>query len=243
MKFTRVRIDNFYNLKDVDLDLTQGQALIVGPNGSGKSNIIKCIEFLVDRMLGRDTPSGDIRDVNAADTSIKVSAVFSREELELFSNVRVFYLLCDVCEMMRFIFAIVKSLVTSTTFRTKSASGSPKQLAKELRSSKKFRGFPKITLTSLFKGGFFGKRNEQGRFVVDANYRCETNCSDPCVESHILKTVEELFPKLLEKTQQAMASEQTRPADRRSDLFMSVRNADVGAGDELQSCCNMYESP
>ena len=242
MKFTRVRINNFYNLEDVDLDLTQGQALIVGPNGSGKSNIIKCIEFLVNRILGGDPPSGDIWNVNASKSSIEVRAVFSKEEVEFFSKLRLFYLICDVCEMIRFICAVVKSLVSSE-FHPECNGASVKKLVDELvkQLKKTFCRFPRKTLTSMFKGEFFGRMDGQERFAVDANSQVGVSSDVPYVEALILDTIKELFPKLLAKTQEAMASEQTRPANRGPDLLMSVRNADTGIPDELQSCCKMYE--
>ena len=229
MKFTRVRINNFYNLKDVDLDLTQGQALIVGPNGSGKSNIIKCVEFLVNRILGYHPESGTIWNVNAPDAYIEVRAVFSREELEFFSNLRVFYLLCDVSEIICFICAVVKSLVTSTPFQTQSTFASAEELADELREQIATLGdFPRETLTSLFEGDVFGRRNGQGSFVIESQYRGQVDRRSACIELLISKTIEKLFPTLLKKTQEAVASEQTRPADRRSDVLMSVHRAKRG---------------
>ena len=238
MKVTRVRITNFYNLKDVDLDLTQGQALIVGPNGSGKSNIIKCIEFLVDRMLGRDPPSGDIWDVNAREAYIKVNAVFAKEELEFFSNLRVFFLLCDVSEMVNFICATVRSLVISAVHEG-STIASAEELADELQrwSYRIFHDFPKETLTSLFEAEYFGMKNRRGGYVIDFHYPGGLDNVPACVESLSLTTVETLFPKLLKKTREAVASERTRPGND-SDLLMSVHN-DTGIPDELESCCEM----
>ena len=230
MKFTRVRINNFYNLKDVDLDLTQGQALIVGPNGSGKSNIIKCIEFLVNR----NPESGTIWNVNAPDAYIEVRAVFSKKEVEFFSNLRVFYLLCDVSELICFLCSIVKSLVTSTTFQPQSNLASDEELADELREQIDILSdFPREMLTTLFQWDFFGWRDERGSFEISSDddqdqEDINSTASMGIVGPLISETIEKLFPNLLKKTQEAVAFEQTRPADRRSDVLMSVHRAVSG---------------
>ena len=230
MKFTRVRINNFYNLKDVDLDLTsQGQALIVGPNGSGKSNIIKCIEFLVNRILGKDPPSGDIWDVDAVEAYIEVSAVLSKKEVEFFLNLRVFYRLCDVCEMIHFLCNIYTRLASK--YVPWRSGESAEKLANTLKERERviFGGLPTKTLTLLIGENFFRKGNKEGEFVFDeTSYDENEGCLHPCIKALILKTINNIFPHLLKITREAMASEQSRPADQLSDLLLSVFKAKTG---------------
>ena len=231
MKFTRVRINNFYNLKDVDLDLTQGQALIVGPNGSGKTNIIKCVEFLVNRILGKDLPSGDIWDVNAPEPYIEVSAVLSKKEVEFFSNLRVFYLLCDVCEIISFICNTFRSLlhIHFEIFKPGSARPSAEELAYELQKQIEiFRGVPRETLTYLFEEKFFGEWNKVQGFRLNHRNYDTVDGFDACIRTLISKTIKKLFQGLLKINQKAMASDQARPADKPSDVLMSVFKAKTG---------------
>ena len=47
MRFTRVRLTNWKNFRDVDLLLAR-RVFIVGPNASGKSNLLDAFRFLRD---------------------------------------------------------------------------------------------------------------------------------------------------------------------------------------------------
>lgn len=99
MRFSRVQINNFYNLKDVDLDLSSGSSLIVGPNGSGKSNIIKCVQGLV-KLLTRNVqfPSGTWTVKESLDeTFIKIRAGLNRKEANFFGQAScdVYLIRCD----------------------------------------------------------------------------------------------------------------------------------------------------
>ena len=49
MKLTRIEIKDVYNIKNANLDLSNGCALVVGPNGCGKTNIIKCIVQVLEK--------------------------------------------------------------------------------------------------------------------------------------------------------------------------------------------------
>ena len=50
MKISKIRVKNFRNIKDVDLNLDQ-HVVIVGENGSGKSNLIFALRILLDPYL------------------------------------------------------------------------------------------------------------------------------------------------------------------------------------------------
>ena len=96
MRFSRIQINNFYNLKDVNLDLSSGSALIVGPNGSGKSNIIKCVEGLV-KLLTDDVKFGSGTWSEGPDkTFIKIQARLSRIEAEIMCRLHAVFVTCDV---------------------------------------------------------------------------------------------------------------------------------------------------
>ena len=96
MRFSRIQINNFYNLKDVDLDLSSGSALIVGPNGSGKSNIIKCVEGLV-KLLTYDVKFGSGTWSERPDKAlIKIQARLSRKEVEIMCRLHAIFITCDV---------------------------------------------------------------------------------------------------------------------------------------------------
>ena len=96
MRFSCIQINNFYNLKDVDLDLSSGSALIVGPNGSGKSNIIKCVEGLV-KLLTYNVKFGSGTWSERADKAlIKIQARLSRKEVEIMCRLHAIFITCDV---------------------------------------------------------------------------------------------------------------------------------------------------
>ncbi len=50
IRITRLRLENWKNFQDLDIDL-QGRAIFVGPNASGKSNLLDAILFLRDLVV------------------------------------------------------------------------------------------------------------------------------------------------------------------------------------------------
>jgi len=58
MYLSRLYIENFRSLKELDLKFEKGKNIIVGKNNSGKSNIIKAI----DLILGKNSPTWNKSD-------------------------------------------------------------------------------------------------------------------------------------------------------------------------------------
>lgn len=58
MHLSRLYIENFRSIKELDLKFENGKNIIVGKNNSGKSNIIKAI----DLILGKNTPAWNKSD-------------------------------------------------------------------------------------------------------------------------------------------------------------------------------------
>ena len=108
MRFTRIQINNFYNLKNVDIDLTSGTALVVGPNGSGKTNIIKCVQFVLQSLssnrLNYDMTKGKLGETSwdkegGADAYIRIQAGFSRSEVRLLCELRIFHTITYITDL------------------------------------------------------------------------------------------------------------------------------------------------
>ena len=108
MRFTRIQINNFYNLKNVDIDLTSGTALVVGPNGSGKTNIIKCVQFVLQSLssnrLCYDMTKGKLGETSwnnegGADAYIRIQAGFSRSEVRLLCELRIFHTITYITDL------------------------------------------------------------------------------------------------------------------------------------------------
>ena len=74
--------DSFHVLRDIDLDIAQGERIVVcGPSGSGKSTLIRCINRLEEHQQGHLTVDGveltdDIRVID--DVRKKVGMVFQQ---------------------------------------------------------------------------------------------------------------------------------------------------------------------
>ena len=108
MEFTKIKIKNFFNLNNVELDLNKGNTLIVGPNGSGKTNITKCVQFLVNGVLedyiGR-VPAAQSEESQEIWKSYKKCCVeihgrFIKGGLELFSRLRAVCLMAELCNFV-----------------------------------------------------------------------------------------------------------------------------------------------
>jgi general L-amino acid transport system ATP-binding protein len=83
--------NNFHVLRDVDLDIAQGERLVIcGPSGSGKSTLIRCINALEEYQQGTLTVAGSVLgdDVKAIDeVRRKVGMVF--QQFNLFPHLSV----------------------------------------------------------------------------------------------------------------------------------------------------------
>lgn len=83
--------NNFHVLRDVDLNIAQGERLVIcGPSGSGKSTLIRCINALEEYQQGTLTVAGSVLgdDVKAIDeVRRKVGMVF--QQFNLFPHLSV----------------------------------------------------------------------------------------------------------------------------------------------------------
>jgi general L-amino acid transport system ATP-binding protein len=83
--------NNFHVLRDVDLNIQQGERLVIcGPSGSGKSTLIRCINALEEYQQGTLTVAGSVLgdDVKAIDeVRRKVGMVF--QQFNLFPHLSV----------------------------------------------------------------------------------------------------------------------------------------------------------
>ena len=226
MKFTRIQINGFYNLRDVDLDLTNGNALIVGPNGSGKTNIIKCINFLVHWILGHRDTDMRILDVNDPKCKIEVKATLSKAEVELFSNLRVCYLVYDVCVLVSLAVKMLLKLAVKY-FNDTLSLYEYSDAVPLIRKKKLFSEIPEETFNEIFRVGSFTGFCTKDR--VHSLSEDDPGLDNPCVSSIVKKTMEKLFPKLLEITKEALASDKDRP-NVDSDVDMWVQTGRAGGG-------------
>ena len=266
MRFTRVKIDNFFNLKDVNLDLTNGNTLIVGPNGSGKTNIIKCIHFLVNAILGqcegyeykslyhygqpdqfqrviqhvllREDTSPKIWSPNE-DCFIEVHAWFNKAEVELFSELRLLFLMSDVCYVVCNVTKFLIEQAMAHVQKVNADQGTPpgsvserkEKLIRAVLQDKEgmFFHFPETTFREII--------NTRSDYQLSRDTRCTENIpfDDPCVSSLATKITERLFPKLLEITRRAL-SEQDHPM-KGCDVVMQARKPK--AVDKLECSLDM----
>lgn len=83
--------DSFHVLRDIDLDIAQGERIVVcGPSGSGKSTLIRCINRLEEHQQGHLTVDGveltdDVKVID--DVRKKVGMVF--QQFNLFPHLTV----------------------------------------------------------------------------------------------------------------------------------------------------------
>jgi len=83
--------DSFHVLRDIDLDIAQGERIVVcGPSGSGKSTLIRCINHLEEHQQGHLTVDGveltdDVKVID--DVRKKVGMVF--QQFNLFPHLTV----------------------------------------------------------------------------------------------------------------------------------------------------------
>ena len=263
-----MKIDNFFNLKDVNLDLTNGNTLIVGPNGSGKTNIIKCIHFLVDQIftrreqllhrlelhrfrrlnkdhigvnaqrliqqpdvLQREVTAPKIWNPNEKDCFIEVHAWFNKAEVELFSELRLLFLMSDVCHV---VYLVMKFLVGRVVQRckddhNKEAKAESEQEEEYFRHLQQdgegiFCDIPEETFKKVRDAPCHNAQRECMRCSF-GNYRFyhdnELKPDNPCVSSLVAKFTSQLFPKLLEITKRAVSESQdkVRPMEG-SDVVM-----------------------
>ena len=83
--------DSFHVLRDIDLDIAQGERIVVcGPSGSGKSTLIRCINRLEEHQQGHLMVDGveltdDVRVID--DVRKKVGMVF--QQFNLFPHLTV----------------------------------------------------------------------------------------------------------------------------------------------------------
>ena len=279
-----MKIDNFFYLKDVNLDLTNGNTLIVGPNGSGKTNIIKCIHFLVDQIftrrdqllrtlelrrlallwkhaepnirwpnednrigvnaqrliqqpdvLQREVTAPKIWNPNEKDCFIEVHAWFNKAEVELFSELRLLFLMSDVCHV---VYLVMKFLVGRVVQRckddhkedhNKEAKAESEQEEEYFRHLQQdgegiFCDIPEETFKKVRDAPCHNAQRECMRLSF-GNYRFyhddELKPDNPCVSSLVAKFTSQLFPKLLEITKRAVSESQdkVRPMEG-SDVVM-----------------------
>ena len=60
MRFTHIRLQNWRNFKNAEVDLSS-RAFFVGPNAAGKSNILDAFRFLRDVSIGGLASAVDTR--------------------------------------------------------------------------------------------------------------------------------------------------------------------------------------
>ena len=229
MKFTRVRIDGFYNLRDVDLDLTNRNALIVGPNGSGKTNIIKCICFLVNWILGHRDTNMRICDVNDPKCKIEVKATLSKAEVELFSNLRVCYLVRDVCVVVLLAERVMMNFViynSGMMYGKDLSLDEYSNTVSRIHKKEFFSEIPEETFNEIFRIGSFA---ELDRDLVHPSSLVSVRLDNPRMSSIVKKTLNKLLPKLLEIMKRALASEKDNPKFG-SDVDMWVKSGRAGGG-------------
>ena len=247
MRFTRVKIDNFYNLKDVNLDFTNGNTLIVGPNGSGKTNIIKCIHFLVDVILNqpegfnreqhygrpiqsqrviqhvllREDTELNIWDPNE-DCFIEIHAWFNKAEVELFSELWLLFLLADVHYV---VCAITKFLMDQAMAHVRcfeAHQGTPPRSVSEnvikAMLQDKDGLFYDFPETTFRK--IIGTLNHQ-KLLGNTSCRTHILLDDSYVSPLGTDTTKRLLHELLKITRRAL-SEQDRPVEG-SDVVMQAR--------------------
>ena len=263
-----MKIDNFLNLKDVNLDLTNGNTLIVGPNGSGKTNIIKCIHFLVDQIFTRrdqllqrlelhrlvhlwkhaepnircpnednhigvnaqrliQQPDVLQREVTAPkiwnsierDCFVEVHAWFNKTEVELFSDLRLLFLMSDVCHV---VYLIMKFLVGRVVWRftddhkeAKAELEQEEEYFRHLQQDEEgiFCHIPEETFKKVRDVPYQTTRPGHMPFSF-ANYGSYLDNAlqpdNPCVSSLVAEFTSQLFPKLLEITKRAVSESQDK---------------------------------
>lgn len=223
MKFSRVRIDGFYNLKDVDLDLTNGNALIVGPNGSGKTNIIKCINLLVKEILQETDADVKIQGEKKPECYIEVNATLSKAELEIFSKLKISYLVYEVCVVVALIVKALQNLFRRYMNYQYFKSSNVEKFYHKISlvcENHMLGDLPKETLCAILE------RSATWHDPMTSRYRLELG---GLTSSLMEKTIRKLFPELLKITKKALASDKARPKSG-ADIVMWMRTGAAEGG-------------
>jgi len=80
MYLKSIRLQNYKNILELDLELNPGLTLIVAPNGSGKTNLLEAIDYLSAQESFRELPDSEITPLgNAAAHSVIAAVVASSE--------------------------------------------------------------------------------------------------------------------------------------------------------------------
>lgn len=75
MAITRIKINNFKSLKEIDLDVKEFNCLI-GKNGVGKTNILNAIRYFYDNLTESHISMDNFDKVNAYNDQLEISLTF-----------------------------------------------------------------------------------------------------------------------------------------------------------------------
>ena len=81
MKIINLKLRNYRNCKNIDLDLDSKKILIVGKNAQGKTNILESIYFLSTLKSQRTTNNFDL--INFEETNVEVQSIIEKSSTQI----------------------------------------------------------------------------------------------------------------------------------------------------------------
>ena len=229
MKLTKVKIDNFYNLREVHLDLRSGNTLIVGPNGSGKTNVIKCVQFLVEKILSEceepanrkskhnylehlieEAATAQADEVSLSSSRqngscyVEVDAEFSEAELVLFSDWSVLFLVADVCNLVH---SLAKYYLRESISKPKDLEHDRHALWKKVQKGHLHAAFPSLpeaTVKILSTESLVSREESQPSTMVGNLLRDDLVMDSPCMAALLKEVTNKIFTELQRITREAL---------------------------------------
>ena len=83
MKLTNLKLKNYRNCKDIEMDLNSDKILIIGKNAQGKTNILESIYFLSTLKSPRTANNIELINFDAEKTEIDADIIKADTEIEL----------------------------------------------------------------------------------------------------------------------------------------------------------------
>lgn len=80
MSITRIKINNFKSLKEINLDIKEFNCLI-GKNGVGKTNILNAIKYFYDNLIETNISMNNFDKVNAYNDKLEISLTFNFNDI------------------------------------------------------------------------------------------------------------------------------------------------------------------
>ena len=237
MEFTKIKIKNFFNLKNVELVLNTGNTLIVGPNGSGKTNITKCVQFLVNGVLEKylGKPAAQCEGTQEIwkpykECFVEIQARFIKGGLELFSRLRAVCLMGELCKFVCIVLGLLGKWYPKYKIRKKKKAYRESRFFPEDPPDSSDSSLSPVKVNvereeALFKSLPSKIRRIASRMADKSEFQALMNSKSLC--KVIVDFVKRVFPKLIKITESHLPEGATDRSEDRH-VRMTAHTQDSG---------------